>query len=152
MDSSRLTAGGVTANQEALRRVSKNNAGSGSDTETDRKGTKLKLRMSPNASPTGSRPGSPAVGVSTNNGSRAGSPGAPGALERKGSTKPAAATGDPPTADDIRNAIPPSGIELKSLLDMFRGRIGNNQQHFIQLVKTNSSYDKSSRRLIPKHQ
>ncbi|KAG9893557.1 Rap30/74 interaction domain-containing protein, partial [Aureobasidium melanogenum] len=85
-------------------------AGSGSDTETERRRTTLPLNPR-------STPGSP--GNATPLGSRAGSP------------------VPMPTADEIRTAIPPAGISIPELIKRFREQVPKTKEGnkaFIQLV------------------
>ncbi|KAH0273763.1 Rap30/74 interaction domain-containing protein, partial [Aureobasidium melanogenum] len=85
-------------------------AGSGSDTETERRRTTLPLNPR-------STPGSP--GNATPLGSRAGSP------------------VPMPTADEIRAAIPPAGISIPELIKRFREQVPKTKEGnkaFIQLV------------------
>lgn len=85
-------------------------AGSGSDTETERRPRNLTLNPR-------STPGSP--GNATPIGSRAGSP------------------VPMPTADEIRAAIPPAGISIPELIKRFREQVPKTKEGnkaFIQLV------------------
>lgn len=114
-------------------------SGSGSDTDTSRAGRpKLKLKKSPSGSPSGNTP----------NGSRAASPSATGsrAQSPNGAAKPGF-----PTLEEVRAAIPPSGIEIKALVGLFKSKVGQRTAEFIALVKSAGMQDKSTPgRILPK--
>ncbi|CAK4034133.1 Rap30 74 interaction domain-containing [Lecanosticta acicola] len=113
-------------------------SGSGSDTDTSRPGRpKLKLRNSPPSgnTPNGSRAASPAA-----SGSRAQSP------NTNGATKSAF-----PTIEEVKAAIPPTGIEIKALVGLFKAKVGNRSAEFIALVKSAGVQDKRAPgRILPK--
>ncbi|RDL31405.1 Uncharacterized protein BP5553_09614 [Venustampulla echinocandica] len=106
-------------------------------------GKKKKVKLRLNASPAGSRAGSPdpararSIGAG---GSRAGSP----------STAPDTSRAQSPGAGpiqphEIAAALPPSGILIGELMKRFAGRVGDGpgqtpKKDFIQLVKVNSKY------------
>lgn len=112
-----------------------------------KKRLKLRLQGSPNAS----RAGSPAPG---RNGSRAASPQAPGMfsllgyvleLMKKGGSRTPTNPG-PISAEELKAAIPPTGITIQDLMKIFSNRIGDpkdnktDRKDFIQMVKVNSEY------------
>ncbi|KAJ9649789.1 transcription factor IIF subunit tfg1 [Coniosporium tulheliwenetii] len=113
-------------------------AGSGSDTEataTDGgKKPRLKIRMSPNGTPNGSRAGSPAAGGRPN-GSRAGSPSAIAPL---------------PSVAEIQAKIPPEGISMKDIIASFRERSKGRPMEFVQLLKQNARFDNKTKMFFPK--
>lgn len=121
-------------------------AASGSDSEMTDAGIKKKKKKeksklghgaSPNATPGASRAGSPAAS-SQLNGSRAASPVA-------SSPKPGM-----PSAKDIYDSLPPTGMAIGSLIQKFKGRVDkSNSQLFIRLVKAVSSFDKAASWLTP---
>ncbi|KAF1947818.1 Rap30/74 interaction domain-containing protein [Clathrospora elynae] len=89
---------------------------------------------SPAGSPGTSRAGSPAA-----NGSRASSPSAP-----------APAPPRLPSAKEIYESLPPQGMNIQSLIVLFKGRVDKtNTARFIKLVKAVSSFDKQKSWLTP---
>lgn len=114
--------------------------GSGSDTDTSRTGRpKIRLRNTPPASPhesdtpTGSRAASP-----SGTGSRAQSP------QRKAPTFP--------TLEEVRGAIPPNGIDLRELANIFKPRVIGRQPEFIALVKMAGKQDNATKRIMRKEE
>ncbi|KAF1974772.1 Rap30/74 interaction domain-containing protein, partial [Bimuria novae-zelandiae CBS 107.79] len=138
-------------NADGTRKVGplRTGAASGSDSEMTDAGkakNKLKVRLggTPGVTPSASRAGSPAAQV---NGSRAGSPAAASGAASTGSQ------GRPPnlpSAQEIYDALPPRGIEIKALITKFRARMDkSNMKSFINLVKAVASYDKERSWLTP---
>lgn len=114
------TSGSESVNHKRLKKQHRSGAasptgrlaGSGSDTETER-------RARPTTLPARSMPGSPSN--MTPLGSRAGSPVAM------------------PTADEIKSAIPPAGISISDLIKKFREQVPKTKEGnaaFIGLVKS----------------
>ncbi|OAL36679.1 hypothetical protein AYO20_04011 [Fonsecaea nubica] len=121
--------------------------GAGSDTDTDAaamsdssRARRLKLKMSTSPPPSGAAgTASPAAQPS----SRAASPtpvSAGGSIPR-----PVAF----PSAQDIKNAIPPQGITVKDLMKVV-AHPKDKQKEFVALVKEVASYDKERGVLLPK--
>jgi len=112
--------------------------GSGSDTDTSRAGrtkTKLKLKHSP--------PGSPQDRTPT--GSRVGSP------SQSRAQSPARAPPPPgpfPTLDEIRAAIPDSGIAIGELVKLFKPRLGAKGTDFIAMVKEVGKQDGVTKKIV----
>lgn len=107
--------------------------GSGSDTDTSRVGRpKLKFKNSP--------PGSPSSGSPM--GSRAASPSARSPLS--------ASKLDFPTLQEVKDAIPPDGIEIKKLVAHFKSRLAGRSGEFITLVKAAGTQDKVTQKIKPK--
>ncbi|EME88718.1 uncharacterized protein MYCFIDRAFT_213387 [Pseudocercospora fijiensis CIRAD86] len=111
--------------------ASKKGAGSGSDTDTSRKGRsgapKIKLKNSPAATPSASRAASPA-------------------------RSPLSSTGFP-TIDEVKAAIPIEGIDIKSLVQLFKLRVAGKTADFIKMVKLagKQSTDPASKgKIVPK--
>ena len=120
-------------------------AASGSDSEmTDAgklkkksKKSKLVIGATPSGSPGASRAGSPAASPPMS-GSRAGSPSA-------SSPKPGM-----PTAKELYESLPPTGMNIQNLIAKFKGRVDKtNSALFIRLVKAVSSFDKANSWLTP---
>jgi transcription initiation factor TFIIF subunit alpha len=116
-------------------------AGSGSDSEMTDAGrikktkkkekARLVLGQSPAGTPGASRAGSPSA-------SRAGSPSA---------AKPAPSL---PSAKEIYESLPPSGMGIQSLIMLFKGRVDKTNTHvFIKLVKAVSRFEKANAWLTP---
>jgi transcription initiation factor TFIIF subunit alpha len=120
-------------------------AASGSDSEmTDagrvkksKKKSKLTIGATPSGSPGASRAASPAASPPMS-GSRAGSPDA-------SSPKPGM-----PTAKELYESLPPTGMNIQNLIAKFKGRVDKtNSTLFIRLVKAVSSFDKANSWLTP---
>jgi transcription initiation factor TFIIF subunit alpha len=137
----------ASGNESSRKKHKKNRdkLAAGSDSEmTDagkarKKDKKMKSRLvigaSPNGSPGASRAGSPASQL---NGSRAASPAA-------SSPKPGI-----PSAKEIYDSLPTSGMKINQLILNFKGRVDkSNSQLFIRLVKAVSSFDKVNSWLTP---
>lgn len=112
-------------------------SGSGSDTDTSRGRPKIKLKNSPPGSPsaitpTGSRSGTPAAG------SRAQSP------------KPNGGSRAFPTLEEVRAAIPPDGVEIKTLVGQFKTQVAGRSAEFIALVKAAGIQDKMTGKIMQK--
>ncbi|OAP54703.1 hypothetical protein AYL99_11151 [Fonsecaea erecta] len=122
--------------------------GAGSDTDTDaaamsdssRAQRRLKLKMSASPPPTG------AAGTAS-------PPAQPSS--RAASPTPVSAGGSVPrpvafpSAQDIKNAIPPQGITVKDLMKVV-AHPKDKQKEFVALVKEVASYDKERGVLLPK--
>ncbi|KAF2111859.1 hypothetical protein BDV96DRAFT_466829, partial [Lophiotrema nucula] len=128
--------------KSSLVHLSGKGAASGSDSEMTDAGKpkkpklKVKLGGSPAGSPGTSRAGSPAV-----NGSRAGSPAA-----ATSATSPIGM----PSALEIHNAMPASGMNIGTLLAAFKGRVNpSNNKIFIKLVKAISTFDSQRKWITP---
>ncbi|KAF2198338.1 Rap30/74 interaction domain-containing protein [Delitschia confertaspora ATCC 74209] len=111
-------------------------AGSGSDTDAGKKKQKLVMKMgkSPNGTPGGSRAASP--DATQANLSRATSPTA--------STGRSTVSAQFPTPQEIYKVIPASGITIRELLRLFKGRLKgaeNDSKLFINLVKSVGKFD-----------
>jgi transcription initiation factor TFIIF subunit alpha len=81
--------------------------------------------------------------------SRAGSPSAP---SHSRAASPAASTPKlgMPSAREIYDCLPPSGMHIAVLITKFKGRVDRtNTQHFIKLVKAVAHYDKVKNELTP---
>lgn len=63
---------------------------------------------------------------------------------------PTAEASNFPTVEDVRAAIPPDGIELKSLVSMFKSRVASRSGDFISLVKLVGKQDPTTKKIIPK--
>ncbi|KAK5169394.1 transcription factor IIF subunit tfg1 [Saxophila tyrrhenica] len=110
--------------------------GSGSDTDTSRAG-RPKINLKSGAV------GSPVEGSRT--ASRVASPSHPASRTQSPSREPF------PTLEEVRAAIPATGIDLKELVRVFRARVGNaNQAAFIGLVKQAGKQDPASKKIVPK--
>ncbi|KAF2431227.1 hypothetical protein EJ08DRAFT_192542 [Tothia fuscella] len=123
-------------------------AGSGSDTDGTNSGrTKLKLKMkgSPSGTPSGSRAQSPAPAGKS---SRAASPQVVAATPSQN-----AGAANLPTKDEILAKIPPEGIPLKTLSNIFKQRVFHSpetQRAFIQLVKSITVYNSQTKMIVPR--
>lgn len=156
-------------NPDGTRKINplRTGAASGSDSEmTDAgqsKKNKFKVRLgtTPGASPSASRAGSPAAQV---NGSRAGSPAAPGAAPASSRKYPPAhhhpkcnaqaytpsIENRLPSAKEIYDSLPPQGMSIQPLINLFRGRVDkSNMKTFIDLVRAVAEYDKGRQWLTP---
>jgi hypothetical protein len=138
-------------------------AGSGSESESVRRGLPIGIRSGVASPATGSRAASPAVGGKS--GSRSGSPagraspavGTPGTfsfLELRGLfTNKQLGAGNFPTEEEVMAAIPPDGVDLPILTKGFKSRIPaskEGQAQFIALVRRVSHFDKETKRLYRK--
>ncbi len=56
----------------------------------------------------------------------------------------------PPTAEEISAKIPPQGLPLVELIQMFRGRVADNTQFIGMVKRANVRFDKETRTLYPK--
>lgn len=113
-------------------------SGSGSDTDTSRGRPKIRLKNSPPGSPSGNTP----------NGSRSGTP---AGGSRAQSPKPnAGAKAAFPTLEEIRAAIPPDGVEIKTLVGQFKSKVAGRSAEFIALVKAAGTQDKSTGKIMQK--
>lgn len=123
-------------------------AGSGSDSEMTDAGklkkskNKVRLGLTPGASPSASRAGSPAVQVT---GSR---PSGPATAAGASSPTPSPQL---PSAAEIYEALPPEGISIKNLIAKFRSRVPSNESSrvFIKLVRVVAIHDKDRSWLTP---
>ncbi|KAK3705456.1 transcription factor IIF subunit tfg1 [Vermiconidia calcicola] len=114
--------------------------GSGSDTDTSRTGRpKIRLRNTPPASPhEGNTPTASRTVSPSGTGSRAQSP------QRKAPTFP--------TLEEVRGAIPPNGIDLRELANIFKPRVIGRQPEFIALVKMAGKQDNATKRIMRKEE
>lgn len=87
-----------------------------------------------------SPPGSPSSG--TPMGSRAASPAARSPLS--------AAKLEFPTLQEVKDAIPPDGIEIRRLVAHFKSRLAGRSGEFITLVKAAGTQDKATQKIKPK--
>ena len=164
-------------NPSSFSRPLHSNAGSGSEGEaagsggemsdgTRRKQT-LKLKMgSKRGTPQGSRAASPERAPATVPPARTATPGKletrslPYSL-REGvlTIRPAVNASDPnersiPTAEELRAKIPPEGINLNALLNIFnikKGVDSERKTQFTKLMRANSRWDSTSKLLKPLH-
>ncbi|KAF2165598.1 hypothetical protein M409DRAFT_23891 [Zasmidium cellare ATCC 36951] len=112
-------------------------SGSGSDTDTSRGRPKIKLKNSPPGSPSSNTP----------NGSRSGTP---AGGSRAQSAKPNGGAKAFPTLEEVRAAIPPDGIEIKTLVGMFKTQVAGRSGEFIALVKAAGIQNKTNGRIMQK--
>ncbi|KAK4496033.1 hypothetical protein PRZ48_013302 [Zasmidium cellare] len=111
-------------------------SGSGSDTDTSR-GRKIKVKNSPPGSPSSNTP----------NGSRSGTP---AGGSRAQSPKSNGGAKSFPTLEEVRAAIPPDGIEIKTLVGQFKSQVAGRSTEFIALVKAAGIQNKANGRIMQK--
>ena len=57
---------------------------------------------------------------------------------------------DFPSLTDVKAAIPPEGIEIKTLVGLFKLQVAGRNAEFIQLVKSAGQQDKATQKIMPK--